>query len=154
MGTTRVTDFEWSFNWDKLQSRLDSLKVDLDTSAAEEGLENLGRAAVREVHKFIETRGTAWSSYRYNVLGRGNSPGRNDTGRMKGAVDYEVIDDALLFGWIYDQEDYFLYQEDGTSGQRSIPPMFALRDAATLVNQIGPGLVGISISKAIKKAGF
>jgi hypothetical protein len=154
MATTQLSSFEWIFNWDKLQSRLDNLKVDLDTSAAEEGLDNIGKAAVREVHKFIETRGTAWSSYRYNKLGRGNSAGRNDTGRMKAAVDYEVIDDSVIFGWIYDQEDYFIYQEEGTTGTRSITPMFALRDAATLVNKIGPGLVGISVSKAIREAGF
>lgn len=153
MATKQISDFEWSFNWDKLQSRLDNLQSDLD-DAAYDALEKIGKTAVNEIHKLIETRGTAWSSYRYYKLKRGNSPGRNDTGRMKGAVDYQIVDDNVIFGWIYDQEDYFLYQEEGTGGLRPIKPMFALRDAATLVNQIGPGLVSISVSKAIKDAGF
>jgi hypothetical protein len=151
MALNQVSGFEWTFNWDKLESRLDTLEVDL-YDAAEEGLDNIGKAAVAEVRKHIENRGTPWSKYRYEVLRQGNSAGRNDTGRMKGAVDYEVIDDSVIFGWIYDQEKYFLYQEGEIPNR--ITPMFALRDAATLVEKIGPGLVGISVSKALRKAGF
>lgn len=149
---TKNTGFEVSFKWDNLHTRLKELKVDIE-DAGEEGFENVGKAAVREIQKLIEIRGdplTPWSGIRYR-RGRGNSPGRNDTGNMKESVNYEVVNDSVIFGWIYDQEDYFLYQEYGTA---RIAPMFALRDAATLANKIGPGLVAVAVSKAIREAGF
>lgn len=149
---TKNRGFEVSFKWDNLQKKLNDLKVDIE-DAGEKGFENVGKAAVREIQKLIEIRGdpiTPWSGIRYR-RGQGNSPGRNDTGLMKESVDYEVNSSELIFGWIYDQEDYFMYQEYGTS---RIAPMFALRDAATLANKIGPGLVGAAISQTIREAGF
>ena len=153
MAVKQRSSFEWSFKWDNLQKKLKELKVDID-DAGEEGFNNIGKAAVREIQKLIEIRGdplTPWSGIRYYQRGQGNSAGRNDTGRMKESVDYEVNGSELIFGWIYDQENYFLYQEYGTA---RIAPMFALRDAATLANQIGPGLVAAAVSNAIRKAGF
>lgn len=145
--------FTWSFNYDKLDEKLGRFKYVVE-DAAESGMASIGKAAVNEIRKLIELRGnpiTPWSGVRYYRLHRGNSPGRNDTGYMKESVDYETFSDEVIFGWVYDQEDYFMYQEEGTA---RIAPMFALRDAATLASKVGPGLVSIAISRAIRQAGF
>lgn len=144
--------FTFTFEWDNLQKKLDKFAENLDY-AAEEGLDNIGKAAVSEAQKLVEVRGyplTPYSRKRY-LRGRGNSEGRNDTGNMKYSIEYEVAGDEVTVGWINNQEEYFMYQEEGTG---RIASMHALRDAATLVSRIGPGLVGISVSKAAREAGL
>jgi hypothetical protein len=144
--------FTFTFEWDNLQRKFDQLGVYID-DAAEEGLDNVGKASVRKAQELVEIRGyplTPYSRKRY-LRGRGNSEGRNDTGNMKYSIDYEVNGDEVTVGWIDNEEEYFIYQEEGTG---RIAPMFALRDAATLASMIGPGLVSQSVSRAVRRAGF
>lgn len=148
----RDSGFTFSFEWDNLQAKFDKLGGYLE-EASDEGLENIGKASVRKAQQLVEVRGyplTPYSRKRY-LRGRGNTEGRNDTGNMKYSIEYEVNGDEVEVGWIKNQEEYFMYQEEGTG---RIAPMFALRDAATLASMIGPGLVSQSVTKAVRRAGF
>ena len=83
-----------------------------------------------EMQENIESRGTAYSAYRAQVLGRGTT-GRHDTGDMVNAVESRVEVPVphvvnAMFGWLDDFMAYFGYQEKGTE---YIPAMHALRDA-------------------------
>jgi len=148
----RGNEFTFTFEWDNLQAQFDKLGGYLE-EPSEEGMEYVGRAAVSKAQELVEVRGyplTPYSRKRY-LRGQGNTDGRNDTGNMKYSIEYEISGDEVTVGWVNNQEEYFIYQEEGTG---RIAPMFALRDAATLVSQIGPGLVSQSVSRAVRRAGF
>lgn len=71
-----------------------------------------------------------------NVNTTKSGPGRVDTGLMIQSVKYrtEISNGSIVgeFGWLDDQEMYFLYQEKGFTNWlsgASIPGMMALMDA-------------------------
>lgn len=89
--------------------------------------------------EYIETRGTGrtWArEYEKNGIKRSASvPGRVWTGAMRDAVASE-LDRAGFgnmkgrFGWLQQQDNYFLEQEHGfMSGNIPVPAMHALYDA-------------------------
>lgn len=81
--------------------------------------------------ELISTRGTAHSG----------KAGRIDTARMVGAVNSRVSERTRdkwrgSFGWISDQQDYFLYQNDGfqhVGSGRMVEAMYAKQDSAEQV---------------------
>lgn len=92
--------------------KLESGGDEVVTDAAE-----YGAALMRE---YIATRGVS-----------GNKEGRIDTGHMYdlvtvGPIRHNPSGVAINFGWVYETEDYFAYQEEGF---QNVPPMHALLDA-------------------------
>jgi hypothetical protein len=81
--------------------------------------------AVTSVRKALDEAVTDWGLARMageaagvKFQPYGNSAGRNDTGNMIDSVAAEVFSDGngeivMRFGWIFNQEDYFLDQEYG-----------------------------------------
>lgn len=81
--------------------------------------------------------GASWPSRAY---GRKSSSGigRIDTGEMLNSVDSKIVETGPgravgEFGWLNNQEKYFLYQENGFQHFRGavVPAMDALRNAYT-----------------------
>lgn len=105
-------------------------------------MEQLVSDAADLMRRLIMTRGTGKVWSRPGPSGRtGSFPGRVDSGDMYSAVAHAVSGDGRRgeFGWLDNQEPYFLYQEDGfrhwISGEH-IPAMFALQDAGAAAQQV------------------
>jgi len=87
--------------------------------------ENLGRSAVSVARKTLDNAVTPWGFARMkgkagnkSFTPYGNSPGRNDSGRMMDAFGYSVGSNGnnrteFSIGWVDDQAPYFLDQENG-----------------------------------------
>lgn len=111
----------------------------------------IAEQGAQDMQNYIEERGTEYSEYRANVLGRGTT-GRHDTGKMEDDVEYRITQTPTVVnaevGWINEFLAYFGYQEKGT---RWIQPMFALRDASTTMKArlaaAGPGILQKAMGK-------
>lgn len=110
-----------------------------------DNMQRIASEGAEEMEQNIETRGTSWSHYRANVLGRGTE-GRHDEGVMVGAVDHRVTSHPKAvnaeIGWLDEFQDYFRTQELGLG---VVEPMFALRDAANTMKDrlrdMGPEII-------------
>lgn len=111
----------------------------------------IAEQGAQEMQHYIEERGTAYSEYRANVLGRGTT-GRHDTGTMVDAVEHRVTSYATVVnaevGWLNTFFDYFRMQDNGTN---EITAMFALRDASTTMRAklkaAGPHIIARALSR-------
>lgn len=111
----------------------------------------LATAGEEKMKQLIETRGTgrrwkkphrAKDNPATGDLRIGSYPGRVNTGNMRDSVTkrFEIgdIKSFAAFGWLRNQEDYFLYQEYGFNHLKAgyrVPGMFALRDARLYVTK-------------------
>lgn len=96
-------------------------KVEELNREARNALKDAAQSGEQITKNHIETRGTEKSGKR----------GRVETGKMRDSVESRVTKDTrreaeAAFGWLDEQQAYFLFQELGT---RSISPMYALTDA-------------------------
>lgn len=111
--------------------------------AAVRAMETTIEEAVLKMREFIKAATTETGDARASGVSSGprdaglGEAGRIETKNMYDAVDSEILTDGNLsreeistiwgkFGWINDFEDYFSYQEDGTS---RVKAMHALLDA-------------------------
>jgi hypothetical protein len=90
-----------------------------------EAIARQAAGAVTSVRNALDKAVTPWGEARMRGEAAGikfqpygNSAGRNDTGNMMESVAAEVFSDGngeivMRFGWIFNQEDYFLDQEYG-----------------------------------------
>jgi len=135
----------------KIGSSESMVKNIVDTAVTE------GASVMREI---ISNQGTNkdWgSSWPSRAQGRKSSSGigRIDTGEMLKSVDSKIVQSGKgrtvgEFGWLNNQEEYFIYQDKGfrhwISGE-SIPAMNALRNAYTYAVYI----VEAEIKKVFRK---
>lgn len=110
----------------------------------------IAEQGAQEMQANIEARGTEYSRFRAEILGRGTT-GRNDSGDMVNAVEWRVTSFPTRVnaevGWLDEYKKYFAFQEKGTA---YIKAMYALRDASSNMRDqfraAGPGI----IDKALK----
>ena len=88
--------------------------------------------AVTSVRKALDQATTPWGEARIRGEAAGikfqpygNSAGRNDTGNMIESIAGEVFADGngkivMRFGWLFNQEDYFLDQEYGFESRSTL----------------------------------
>lgn len=101
-------------------------------------MQSIVEKAAEAMRLIIQTSGTGKTWTRPSSSGRtGSSPGRVDTGNMLDAVKWRVSSEGgnLVgeFGWLDNQEPYFMYQESGFSHVGSgewVRGMLALQDAS------------------------
>jgi hypothetical protein len=119
----------------KIGSTESMVKNIVDTGITE------GASVMREI---ISNQGTNrdWgASWPSRAQGRksGSTKARFDTGQMLNAVDSKIVESSPgravgEFGWLNEQEKYFIYQDNGFEhwiSHDSIPAMNALRNAYT-----------------------
>lgn len=114
-----------------LKRRLRSQKTAANNEAKKIVADAVKRGATYMVQT-INTSGTGW-------VGKGPkafAEGRVDYGHMRSDVSFETNGTSGKFGWVYNQQDYYLEQEFGFMNPRTgrmVPPMLALTTASARV---------------------
>jgi hypothetical protein len=161
---TAFVEVDFSGYEKKMEKALGLLK-----EAAEEGMEDATKGAIRAGRRAMQVRGTYGSAKRFAGLygrfaGPGLNSGRIDSGEMFYSLDREVDISGNIVrgrvGWLDNFQKYFLLQEEGfnyvqneypISGKdHRVEGMFIFRDMQTLLNQTSRGLIGSRISRKIK----
>lgn len=118
-------------------------RIDAAGSTIQEAVQDAIDAGALTMRDNIMTRGTnkEWgSSWPSRAFGRKDrsTKARFDTGEMRDSVKARLLVSTKRrasgeFGWLDNQQDYFLYQDQGFTHRNGavIPAMNALRDART-----------------------
>lgn len=132
--------------------------VDKVDNAVDSAMEQIAEEGEAMVHDFILSRGTGktWKRvhYKRGIRRTGSVNGREWTGDMRSDVISESgrrkKDVAVAsFGWLETFKDYYGQQEVGFEHPQTgdIPGMFAMRDAADLMQKRAEEIIGVELRR-------